>query len=175
MNNKYIKLAVLASALFIGIQSTQAAPGMTPKAKIQVLKRYNESGASLLSDALSAYKSAISTTTTVKYHAADGHIILQPTTVTVVTDPREEPDAPVATNFILVDGDIFKIGAIDITDVKKAGDDQILLSGSGGYYFDGEKNCWPHIARQIKVQFSRSAKSGLKAEIISQKDNMTCD
>lgn len=170
---------VIATLILMTSLMTNAAPGVVATTTVKLFMRYYEPGANVIAEALENYPNKKSETVTVSYHNFEtGEIYPQaPIQLTVVFFPRDEPEAPVATNFIILDDDIFKVEGLDISSIEKVGVDLLKLSGSAGYgRNDQDNSCgrFSGIHRELVIKFGRDSKHGLNATVVNQRDTAWC-
>jgi hypothetical protein len=154
-----------------------AAPGeIAPPASLTVLKRATTPGADLVAEALANFHTYRTVQLELRYYNNQSRKTYQQrTSVTVAYEERQEPDAEVATNYIVIEGTVFEFGRMDIERITKVGPDLIKVSGSAGYFNNGGESCgyFTGAKREVVIKFSQSA-SGTNAKIVSQKDTPWC-
>lgn len=96
--------------------------------------------------------------------------------VTLLYERRQEPDAAVGTNLLLVDDRLFELGEIDI-DSAEVKDDTIMIKGGAGYYNHGPETCgyFRGASRTVVIKFSYNKQEHrIDVSLKSQKDSFWC-
>lgn len=99
---------------------------------------------------------------------------------------RFEPDAPVASNLMIIkrnngkdggEGDphFFLLGPIEIFQIKKMNDNSFELTGNGGNAHDGDECRFIGVNRTLKIEIvADSTTDGFKAKYVETADKKWC-